>query len=149
VSELRKAYCPRCGEDTKAVAMGEIRKATLSNGQLVYAQKGREAKMQADLVVKNMVAQGESLTWIDLEPDERVPDNSVCEKCANELSEWADMVKRGGVYFKCRECGANGIVHAGTELAEQVRESQKIAAPAPVGMEFAACEQHKQLLESV
>jgi hypothetical protein len=129
--------------------MGEIRKATLSNGQLVYAQEGREAKMLTDLRAKNMVAQNEALTWIDLEPDERVPDNSVCEKCTNELSEWADMVKAGGVYFKCQECGANGIVHAGTELAEQVRESQKIAAPAPVGMEFAACEQHQQLLESV
>ena len=52
---MRKAYCPRCGDDTNALAAGEIRKATLSNGQLVYAQKGREAKMQADLLSKNMV----------------------------------------------------------------------------------------------
>ena len=57
------------------------------------------------------------------------------ELCKEEL-------KRGGVFFRCKECSRTGMIKGGTQIAEIVREESDIAAPEPCGIEFDCCAQH-------
>jgi hypothetical protein len=141
------SFCPRCGGETNAIAIGHIKKAELPNGQLVYAQKGKQSNIMKQLREQNMIGWNERLDWRDLGENERIPDSEVCEKCKTEIEEWADLVKAGGAYMKCSACGCNGVIKPGTELAEAVRKSTGIEPPDPVGVEFDNCSAHGAVLE--
>jgi len=45
-------------------------------------------------------------------------------------------VEKGGVYFRCKDCGVNGVIKAGVPFAEDVRKHHNLPAPAPCGVEF-------------
>jgi hypothetical protein len=76
-----------------------------------------------------------------------VPDPEPCAKCKEELELWAKLVSEGGVYFKCSQCTATGVIKPDTVLATAVRAHTKIEAPNSVGMEFESCDQHSVALD--
>ena len=60
----------------------------------------------------------------------------LCDDCRKNLDAVAEEVKRGGIHWKCKDCGSAGAIKAGHPLAEAVRAQAKIPAPDPVGVEF-------------
>jgi len=140
-------FCPRCGGETNGLTIGVIRKAEIPNGQLVYAQRGSEQKMRKRLLEQGMISDHERLDWRELGENERVPDSSVCEQCKTELTDWADLVKQGGCYFKCNQCGCNGVINPGSEMAAAVRKATGKPPPQPCGVAFETCDSHKATIE--
>lgn len=59
-----------------------------------------------------------------------------CDDCTKEITEQGEVVKAGGIYFKCVDCGASGAIRAQNPLCTAVREQLKTPAPAPCGIEF-------------
>lgn len=66
----------------------------------------------------------------------------LCDDCAKEAKEFAEIVSKGGVYFRCANCNATGVIKGHTKLAKAVRKAHKLPAPAPCGIEFENCAQH-------
>lgn len=142
----RLCYCTRCGNDTGSLSVGDVRKAELDNGQVVYASRGKGQKnVSAQLKRQGYIKR---LSWQRLDDNEKVPDTGFCESCRKELEEWAELVKEGGVYFRCGECKANGVIHPHTEVSETIRKHMGIEPPKPCGVEFQRCEQHERLVEN-
>jgi len=56
----------------------------------------------------------------------------LCDACKEQIQ----IVKDGGVFFKCKDCGANGAIKKDAPLAKAVRKQMGIEAPEPCGVEF-------------
>lgn len=72
---------------------------------------------------------------------EKIP-AGLCKKCQDEKDMHDSIVKAGGVYFRCKECGKHGVIKAESGLSKAVREHSGVAAPMPVGIEFKECKEH-------
>lgn len=71
----------------------------------------------------------------------------LCDDCQKEIREHQQIVADGGVYFRCLQCKAEGVIKP-NEFTKHVRESQGIFPPHPLGIEFVSCEQHTPLKEN-
>jgi hypothetical protein len=65
---------------------------------------------------------------------EKIP-GSRCDECQKGREEQDAEVKAGGVFFRCKDCGANGALKAGTDYAKWVREQMKTPT-GTCGVEF-------------
>jgi NMD protein affecting ribosome stability and mRNA decay len=129
----RLCFCPRCGEEAnELVLLGAKDKVDTCTG--------------CGLVHYGGVAfggacgrcRGRSFKSRKLEDTERVPASKLCDKCDAEMLGFKAEVERGGVYFRCTACHAEGVVKAESALAVNVRREAGVEAPAPVGVEFDA-----------
>jgi hypothetical protein len=66
---------------------------------------------------------------------ERLP-GGLCSACETETEEHAREVAAGGVYFRCSDCGAQGVIRASAAFAGEVRAAHSLPAHAPCGVEF-------------
>ncbi len=130
-------YCPRCGGDGTGLTLGALRKATLEDGRVVYAQLGKTARTAKDLGLQPF-----ELNWVDVDEHERVPDSSICDECEQEVALHKKEVDLGGVYFRCLACSTTGVIKHNHALAVSVRKDAGVKAPEPIGVEFDKCEQH-------
>jgi len=128
--------CPRCGGDFSGITVGVLREATLSNGQKAYYNSGSKAKME-----KGLPAPLKVVSTRHVEEGERVKANEPCDKCMEEINHHADIVKNGGVYFKCLECGCDGVIKK-SPFTDRVRAHTGIDVPNPVGVSFENCSEH-------
>jgi len=71
----------------------------------------------------------------ELDQWERVP-MGLCKECETQDREFAAEVERGGVHWKCADCGQSGVIKADTEFSRHIRESHGMPAPKPIGVEF-------------
>lgn len=71
-----------------------------------------------------------------IEEHERIATNDLCNSCKKKKAATEQEVAKGGVFFKCSNCGAEGAVKAEHPLAKAVRKQLDIAAPNPCGVEF-------------
>lgn len=62
--------------------------------------------------------------------------NGLCEQCEADVVMQNEVVKAGGIYWKCENCGRHGAIRAGHPLSKQIRNQMKIKAPNPVGVKF-------------
>ncbi len=135
-------YCPRCGGEANELTIGAVRKAKLPNGQWVYASRNRLHEVRKELEKQYGYL---NLKWEPLDEYEKVPASDVCDKCKEELATFDDVIKSGGVYFKCKECGATGVIkyNDGTkEFCDAVRKTAGVPFGRPVGVELEKCEEH-------
>ena len=72
----------------------------------------------------------------DIEEHERLPATEVCDTCKTEMSEHAAIVAAGGVYWRCEDCPASGVIKADAPFAAAVRERLGVPAPEPCGATF-------------
>lgn len=136
-------YCQRCGGEADELTLGVLMKAELPNGQWVYANRGKTEKLRRELEQKKIIPFQTYLQWQEItDTRERVPASEPCKKCRDELDMMEEIVKRGGCYFKCAECGQEGVLRETSTIAKQVRKLAGIEPPEPVGFEFEACVQH-------
>lgn len=133
--EPHLTFCPRCGGETNELTLGVVFKGKDRQGRWHYYNQGQRRRVEKKL--------GEILSDVQhVEEHERVPASQPCPACQKEMREFAAEVEAGGVYFRCAECGAMGVVKGGTEFAAAVREAHGIPAPEPCGVEFNKCEEH-------
>jgi hypothetical protein len=76
--------------------------------------------------------------------------NGLCDDCEKELIEFKSIVENGGIYFRCAQCKADGVIKLNDNtrsLIEEVREKQ-FGRDDPewmskaVGIEFDKCSWH-------
>lgn len=73
----------------------------------------------------------------------------LCPDCEAKEDACAAEVKKGGVFWKCKDCGSAGALKAEVPLAKAVRKQSGIATPNPIGIEFSkeemcpVCSEHK------
>lgn len=86
---------------------------------------------------------GEQLFDAKVEPIREHEDlpGGLCTECEKEVTEHAKIVAEGGVYFRCAQCGRQGVIKA-NEFAAEVRKHLKTPTPKPCGVEFQKCEEH-------
>jgi hypothetical protein len=75
-------------------------------------------------------------------PEGKLPATEYCDSCKDELTEWYEIVKKGGVLFKCAECRAEGVIRP-CDYAKMIRAELGVKAPDPCGVEFESCVQHQ------
>lgn len=130
-------YCQRCGGDVEELTIGEVKEITLPDGRKTYVNRGKVHK-----VCKKLGYSPYECTIRNIEDHERLPASQPCNKCQKELETFDNIVKEGGVYFKCTEWGSTGVIKADTEFAKAVRKTSKVEAPDPIGIEFTKCIEH-------
>lgn len=67
------------------------------------------------------------------------PKKPICPSCIHLLSEWKKEVESGGVWWTCSKCKSEGVVKAGTPLAQRMRKMHGVDAPSPLGIEIHEC----------
>lgn len=135
-------YCPRCGGDSNSLIIGRTTVAHVPDKPhkiITCWTFGKGKEIQAELRRKNI-----DFNTREANEGERLP-GDLCKKCEEELTLHRSIVEEGGVYFRCKECGCNGVIKGDSELAKEVRQSSGIEAPNPVGFEFDNCSQHGKL----
>jgi hypothetical protein len=71
---------------------------------------------------------------------DKIP-TGLCADCKKELAEHKAIVDAGGIYFRCKQCGKNGVIRPEAELCKMVRDKMEIPT-GPCGIEFQTCKEH-------
>ena len=123
----RLGMCPQCGKDN-----GEI----LLLGNRGYKDVCPHCRMVHYGGAKNKVCQrcGTRTERVQLTDGEKIP-GALCPKCREQRDELKKIVEAGGIFWRCRDCGQNGVIRK-SDYADAVREKLKIPAPKPCGVEF-------------
>lgn len=128
-------YCPHCGGEGSGITIGHMRKARTKHGW-VYAIRGQTLRLAQRLVAQGVINNQYDLKWMDTREGEKIPDTQPCNKCKKEIEEHAAIVRAGGVYFRCSNCNATGVINATSEFAKAVRETHHHTNGEPCGVEF-------------
>lgn len=126
----RMTICVRCGKDTPTLALlgdGDYLHVCRSCNKTVLGKKGSRKCPACGAHALSMERR--------LDEYEKIP-MGLCDECEAKDKEMHDVVKRGGVYWKCADCGSSGAIRAEAPLAKVVREQSGIKIPNPVGVEF-------------
>ena len=121
----RLTYCPRChGEGPEIILVGAhdgVYECTACGMMHIgKPKKGECAKCGSTVVFSRKLGE-----------NERLP-GSLCKGCEEQIQ----VVRDGGIFFKCKDCGAIGAIKKNAELAKKVRERTGVEAPEPCGVEF-------------
>jgi hypothetical protein len=151
----RMAICTRCGEDVGVVLLGaESNKYTCPECDALHYGRPDAKPKWKNLRVCQMCEHPFDSSWKKeaIEEWEKIPSPDPCDECVKKEAEAVQMVKEGGVYWRCTACGSEGVVRPGSELAKAVRASTGVSAPDPVGLEVGAedcplCEAEKGVTE--
>lgn len=117
------AVCGRCGEDTgELLLMGcgmkfECRECkTTTYGSTKCGKGGLKHKG----------------TKLEMGYSDKVP-YGLCGACSKQSEEHKEIVAAGGAYFRCEDCGAEGVIKKSI-FTDAAREKHNIPAPAPIGI---------------
>lgn len=141
-------HCPRCGGPGSGLTIGAIRKAKLPNGQYAYGNVGKLTQAGKSLMDQGAIRSKYDLHWEKLEDNETVPDTEPCAKCQEDMQMQSDEIARGGVFFKCKECGTQGIVvysDSTKAMCDEIRKQVGVEFGQPCGVELNACEEHGEV----
>ncbi len=131
-------FCTRCGGDTNELTIGVVFKAETADGKKLYANRGQTYKLEKKLNIPL------HLEWTEVGEREKVPAAGYCDTCTKDLKAQQEMVKAGGIYFRCITCGLNGSLKK-NEYTDRIRAHLKIYAPDPCVLQFDKCKDHDNL----
>ena len=128
----RLTVCCRCGgESPELLLIGTadwLHECTVCG--VTHIGTARERRCKVD-------GCGGNLTRIRrLDEHERLPSTEPCDACQAEIAEHRAAVEAGGVYFKCSDCGHQGVIKASSPFAAEVRKAHGIDPPGACGVEF-------------
>ena len=122
--------CERCGKETGAIVLaGKCNKYECQEcGAEMFGQK-KPAKCSGcggylvistdqDVAAPRYIRQG------------------LCPDCEEEIAKQENLVRLGGIFWRCSECGSSGVIRPGTDMALMVRHKLGILTPAPCGIEL-------------
>ncbi len=121
--------CPGCGkEGDEIILVG-------ANNCVLECQACNKKQLGKKRARKCLTCGAQELHFVrEMDDTERLP--SLCEECADMEKKAADAVKEGGVFWKCKDCGAGGAIMAESELAQNVRKELDMEPPKPCGIEL-------------
>jgi len=126
-------YCPRCkGDSPSIVFLGNQDKIYVCDNcgmqHIGYPDKppvrGNCPKCHIKMRFDHTIEKGE-----------RIP-GEYCDNCVKEMEEHRKIVEAGGLYFRCKDCGCEGVIQAKSEFAINLRKEQGIPAPKLLRIEF-------------
>ena len=131
----RLTYCRRCKCKTNERIVGDNRLMTATDGQTAIAPKG-----QTTQIAKKLGWTPGSYTVKEVPPG-RLPATELCDSCNEELAQFDEIVKAGGVHWRCLDCGLSGTIGK-SDYADMLRDYMEIKPPVPCGVEFETCKEH-------
>jgi len=68
---------------------------------------------------------------------------TVCQECEERIEkqkeEHRQLVKEGGVYFRCLKCKTIGVIKARNPICQKARKEMNAPVPEPCGIELDSC----------
>lgn len=126
----RMTTCAQCGADTNDIALlgnnDHELKCGYCQAKVLGTAKQRKCprcKQQALQHVRR------------LDDFEKIP-LGLCPACTEKRKKTEEVVRQGGVFWRCAVCGSEGAIRAGHPLAEAVRKQLNIAPPHSAGVTF-------------
>jgi len=136
-------FCPRCGGDgPDLILLGTREKLWQCNNceAKIFGHRQSEKCPKCHEGGGRQPYTSSGFTFVrNIGEHEKLP-GSLCKGCEDELAEHKVIVAAGGIYWKCKDCHASGVIRGGSGLAEEVRRVSKIEPPNPVGFEFTKVE---------
>lgn len=137
----RILLCPRCGEGSTIVLLGI-----------------RNRIDTCDICKKNWIGGMRECTCgntyktsRELRDSERdIPGDILCTKCEEEVKQFKQIVREGGLHFKCAECKQIGVIrknnftmHVRKQHAADSKDDGFLEPHfKELGFEFSSCSQH-------
>lgn len=120
----RLTFCPRCKGDTPELVLVGVndRVHTCADcGRTCYGFKDHERCPVSS-------CKGPLRFERRLDDHERLPSDRPCEGCCEEIAKMDVIVDAGGVYFRCENCAAEGVLGHEHPSAIEARERSGIAS---------------------
>lgn len=126
----RMTTCSQCGADTNELAL-------LGNNDHVLECDHCRTKVLGTVKQKKCPrCKTYALRHVRrLDDFEKIP-MGLCPPCDDKRKKSEEMVRQGGILWRCDACGAQGAIRAGHPLAEEVRKKLNIAPPHTAGVTF-------------
>jgi len=128
-------FCLRCGQGITGLPNNKIKKCRCPEcGTIHYGLPDKIGRARACGSCERIYDKTwKVMAWEDWEC---MPSKDPCPACKEELTMMANVVKQGGIYWRCNKCHHSGVVGADSELSKKVRLTSKTPAPDPVGIDF-------------
>ncbi len=124
--------CPRCKKNTTGVILpGAASLFECSQGHKIVGRREGKCTLCGDpsenwrLLERGIEASKHPIVGTEL-----------CDGCKAELAEYEEIVRSGGVYWRCKDCGSSGVIKPNSTFCQMVRNQAGIQAPDPIGVEF-------------
>ena len=141
--ELHETYCPICGFEADELTVGAVLKYYGEDGELLgYGHPG-------GVFAHELIEHEVSYTTKALEESERAPAGEPCVYCAediaNQREDFKEEVERGGIHWRCDNCGLWGVIKHNDSRGFSARARRKagIQPPTHMGVRFSKCKQHR------
>ncbi len=119
--------CPRCGEDGDEIAL-------LGSANKIYECPRCNIRQLGSKICSK--CKGSMQFLRELDDCERIPASEPCKKCQKELEDHKAEVEAGGVYWRCKDCGSEGVIMATSNYAKAVRDQHELHNGEPCGVKF-------------
>jgi rubrerythrin len=125
----RMNVCEGCGKDIGVALIGaKENKFACKTCGTIHLSKGRPRKCRVCGPSK-FEAKG------PLGEHEKIP-MGLCEACDKNEREIQETIEKGGIHWRCEDCGSAGAIKEHHPLSAKVRMQTGIKAPDPVGISF-------------
>lgn len=124
----RLTVCYKCGESVGVALLGcrDFKEVCLACGMAyIGGRKNRGDSCQG--------CGSDDFKREEIGEFEKIPD--ICDSCEKEVEDHREFVREGGIYWKCVDCGATGVIK-NSPFAVSVREQLGVKPPDPCGIEF-------------
>ena len=124
--------CRRCGDGKELVLLGNktIIVKCYSCGITCYGGKPKLGRCPSCNEQSNYWE-----TIGEIKEYDKLPSSELCEACETEIALHEKIVSEGGIYWKCADCSANGVIKS-SEFANDVRSTHGLTNGEPCGVEF-------------
>lgn len=130
----RLTYCPRCGGEGRELILIGANDKVITCPSCGMNAIGFKITQNCPKC-KTSLLRGKVRV---LEDHEKLP-GSICQACEDETEKWAEEIKKGAVYIKCKCCGMEGVLRADHPLAINARDQLKLHNGEPCGVEVDHC----------
>jgi hypothetical protein len=124
-SNPRKCVCPRCGKDTGVVHLGAHKYAAICNTCKTFNVG------LPDTLSACQVCESTDIRPTVVPPDMPLP--KICQTCQEEIAASSETIRKGGILWRCEDCGNTGTVTHDHEIAIMMRDRMQCFAPEPCG----------------
>jgi rubrerythrin len=115
-------YCPRCGGQTNELALvGRAYKYRCKYCGIIVV--GRNPKRCPNPDCNGRFGDFVNEGKFD-GTHEKLPASYLCDNCKKEIEEFKLEVEKGGVPWRCSDCGSEGVVKHDSDFAKKFREVQ-------------------------
>lgn len=136
-------FCSRCGRETNELILignrDDLRKCASCGSGLIGMRRNDPCGKCGNTGPHELIRK--------IDDNERLPASQLCDDCKKEMEENSEIVRQGGVYWKCEECNRSGVIRPGSYAssvrAGVARQKGVELWTEPCGIGFNKCAQHQ------